>query len=80
MCVLAGCDFLPSIPGIGISKAYSLVSKYRNLDRVSILNFLDWYSAVDIIFPYIESMYVKEFRILNNALLDIHEHFLDCIS
>ncbi|XP_038688103.1 exonuclease 1 [Tripterygium wilfordii] len=34
MCVLAGCDFLPSVPGIGIAKAYSLVSKYRNLDRV----------------------------------------------
>ncbi|KAF5957900.1 hypothetical protein HYC85_005125 [Camellia sinensis] len=40
MCVLAGCDFLPSVPGIGITKAYSLVSKYRNLDRVlSILKF-----------------------------------------
>lgn len=37
MCVLAGCDFLSSIPGIGIAKAYALVSKYRNLDRVSIL-------------------------------------------
>lgn len=35
MCVLAGCDFLPSVPGIGIAKAYALVSKYRNLDRVS---------------------------------------------
>ncbi|GAV69156.1 XPG_N domain-containing protein/XPG_I domain-containing protein [Cephalotus follicularis] len=34
MCVLAGCDFLPSIPGIGIAKAYSFVSKYRNIDRV----------------------------------------------
>lgn len=33
MCVLAGCDFLPSVPGIGIKKAYSLVSKYRNIDR-----------------------------------------------
>ncbi|KAL3529202.1 hypothetical protein ACH5RR_008524 [Cinchona calisaya] len=40
MCVLAGCDFLPSIPGIGIVKAHSLVSKYRNLDRVlSVLKF-----------------------------------------
>ncbi|XP_016492485.1 exonuclease 1-like isoform X1 [Nicotiana tabacum] len=40
MCVLAGCDFLPSVPGIGIAKAYNLVSKYRNLDRVlSILKF-----------------------------------------
>ncbi|KAA3455745.1 exonuclease 1 [Gossypium australe] len=34
MCVLAGCDFLPSVPGIGIVKAHSLVSKYRNIDRV----------------------------------------------
>ncbi|XP_068638272.1 exonuclease 1-like [Aristolochia californica] len=34
MCVLAGCDFLASIPGIGIKRAYALVSKYRNLDRV----------------------------------------------
>ncbi|XP_022137457.1 exonuclease 1 [Momordica charantia] len=34
MCVLAGCDFLPSVPGIGIAKAYALVSKYRNLERV----------------------------------------------
>ncbi|KAG6672967.1 hypothetical protein I3843_16G087300 [Carya illinoinensis] len=40
MCVLAGCDFLSSIPGIGIAKAYALVSKYRNLDRVlSVLKF-----------------------------------------
>ncbi|KAI3443303.1 uncharacterized protein J3R85_000234 [Psidium guajava] len=33
MCVLAGCDFLPSVPGIGIKKAHSLVSKYRSIDR-----------------------------------------------
>lgn len=34
MCVLAGCDFLPSVPGIGIAKAYNFVAKYRNIDRV----------------------------------------------
>ncbi|KAI4302553.1 hypothetical protein MLD38_038282 [Melastoma candidum] len=40
MCVLAGCDFLPSVPGIGIKKAFSLVTKYQNLDRVlSVLRF-----------------------------------------
>ncbi|KAK2664481.1 hypothetical protein Ddye_003055 [Dipteronia dyeriana] len=40
MCVLAGCDFLPSVPGIGITKAYSMVSKYQNIDRVlSVLKF-----------------------------------------
>ncbi|XP_010540017.1 PREDICTED: exonuclease 1 [Tarenaya hassleriana] len=34
MCVLAGCDFLPSVHGVGIVKAHSFVSKYRNLERV----------------------------------------------
>ncbi|KAJ7547953.1 hypothetical protein O6H91_08G111000 [Diphasiastrum complanatum] len=34
MCVLAGCDFLPSVSGIGIRRAHELVSKYLNLDRV----------------------------------------------
>ena len=38
MCVLAGCDFLPSVPGIGIARAHALVSKYRNLDRVSLFS------------------------------------------
>ncbi|TYJ99023.1 exonuclease 1 [Cucumis melo var. makuwa] len=33
MCVLAGCDFLPSVPGIGIARAYALVSKHRNLEH-----------------------------------------------
>ncbi|GFZ15517.1 5'-3' exonuclease family protein [Actinidia rufa] len=32
MCVMAGSNFLPSVSGIGIAKAYSLVSKYQNLD------------------------------------------------
>ncbi|MQL78899.1 hypothetical protein Taro_011350 [Colocasia esculenta] len=40
MCILAGCDFLSSVPGIGVKRAYSFVSKYRNLDRVlSVLSF-----------------------------------------
>lgn len=34
MCVLAGCDFLSSVPGIGIKRAHSLVLKYKNIDRV----------------------------------------------
>ncbi|XP_027357358.1 exonuclease 1 [Abrus precatorius] len=34
MCVLAGCDFLPSVPGIGIARAHAFVSKYQNLDRI----------------------------------------------
>ncbi|KZV46516.1 exonuclease 1 [Dorcoceras hygrometricum] len=40
MCVLAGCDFLPSVPGVGIARAHNLVSKYRNFSRIlSVLRF-----------------------------------------
>ncbi|CAL5186650.1 unnamed protein product [Lathyrus oleraceus] len=40
MCVLAGCDFLPSVPGIGVARAHALVLKYQNIDRVlSVLKF-----------------------------------------
>ncbi|PNY10591.1 exonuclease 1-like protein [Trifolium pratense] len=40
MCVLAGCDFLSSVPGIGVARAHALVSKYQNIDRIlSVLKF-----------------------------------------
>ncbi|XP_071717457.1 exonuclease 1 [Rutidosis leptorrhynchoides] len=40
MCIIAGCDFLPSVPGIGIAKAHALVTKYLNLDRaLSVLKY-----------------------------------------
>ncbi|VVA91735.1 unnamed protein product [Arabis nemorensis] len=34
MCVLAGCDFLPSVPGVGISRAHGFISKYQSAERV----------------------------------------------
>ncbi|KAL3691184.1 hypothetical protein R1sor_004835 [Riccia sorocarpa] len=34
MCVMAGCDFLSSIPGIGVKRAHGLLEKYRNISRV----------------------------------------------
>ncbi|CAN1266909.1 Exonuclease 1 [Linum perenne] len=33
MCVLAGCDFLSSVPGIGIVKAYTIVLSVLKLDK-----------------------------------------------
>jgi hypothetical protein len=30
MCILAGCDFVPSLPGMGVKTAHSLVRRYRN--------------------------------------------------
>jgi len=34
MCILSGCDYLPNIPGIGIKKAYGLISKHKTLGRI----------------------------------------------
>ena len=34
MCVLAGCDFLPSINGLGVKKAHGLIYEHRTMDKV----------------------------------------------
>ena len=34
LCILAGCDFLPNLPGVGIKKAHSLMRKYRSFAKV----------------------------------------------
>ncbi|KAG7380688.1 Rad2 nuclease [Phytophthora pseudosyringae] len=34
LCVLAGCDYCPSVPGVGIITAYKLVSKYNTPMKV----------------------------------------------
>jgi exonuclease-1 len=37
LCILAGCDYLPSISGLGIKKAYTLIKSYKTIERVRIL-------------------------------------------
>ncbi|TVU51792.1 hypothetical protein EJB05_03236 [Eragrostis curvula] len=34
MCIFAGCDFLPSVSGIGTKRAYSLILKYKNINCI----------------------------------------------
>jgi hypothetical protein len=34
MCILAGCDYLKNLPGIGIKKAYNYVLKYKNTEDI----------------------------------------------
>lgn len=34
MCILSGCDYLPSIPSLGIKTAYNLVKEYRDIDKI----------------------------------------------
>ena len=34
MCVLAGCDFVPSMPGMGVKKAHAGVKRFRTFVNV----------------------------------------------
>ncbi|KIJ62167.1 hypothetical protein HYDPIDRAFT_94973 [Hydnomerulius pinastri MD-312] len=34
MAILSGCDYLPSIPGVGLKTAWSLLKKYRTVDQL----------------------------------------------
>ncbi|KAL3616962.1 hypothetical protein CASFOL_039356 [Castilleja foliolosa] len=34
MCILSGCDYLPSLPGMGLKKAHTLIKKFKNHENV----------------------------------------------
>lgn len=34
MCILSGCDYLPSLPGMGLKRAHALVKKFKSYDKV----------------------------------------------
>ncbi|CAO3635154.1 unnamed protein product [Cunninghamella blakesleeana] len=34
MCILSGCDYLPSLKGVGLKVAYKLISTYKSIDKV----------------------------------------------
>ncbi|KAI8573788.1 hypothetical protein RHMOL_Rhmol01G0302800 [Rhododendron molle] len=34
MCILSGCDYLPSLPGMGLKKAHALMKKFGSYDKV----------------------------------------------
>ncbi|RUS16027.1 PIN domain-like protein [Endogone sp. FLAS-F59071] len=34
MCILSGCDYLPSIPGMGLKTAHKLLRKYKTAEKV----------------------------------------------
>ncbi|PAN16546.1 hypothetical protein PAHAL_3G068100 [Panicum hallii] len=64
MCVLAGCDFLPSISGIGTRRAYSIILKYKDINRViSNLKLDKRYSVPD---DYADSLW-KTLAVFNHA-------------
>lgn len=51
MCILSGCDYLPSLPGIGLKNAHKLLKNYRTIDSVS-LDCLRMYSFLYVYIFY----------------------------
>jgi len=35
MCILSGCDYLQSLPGMGLKRAHASIKKFRSYDKVS---------------------------------------------
>lgn len=40
MCILSGCDYLPSLPGIGLAKARQFINSTRDPDISNVIIFL----------------------------------------
>ncbi|XP_010538228.1 PREDICTED: exonuclease 1 [Tarenaya hassleriana] len=34
MCILSGCDYLQSLPGMGLKRAHALITRFKSYDRV----------------------------------------------
>lgn len=40
MCIMSGCDYLPSLPGMGVKKAHGLMKRFKTYIKVILLTFL----------------------------------------
>ncbi|KAJ6241335.1 exonuclease 1 [Anaeramoeba flamelloides] len=58
MCILSGCDYLDSIKGIGLKKAYVLLTKYETIEQV--FQMLRYDSKLNVPFNY-EQNFKKSF-------------------
>ena len=38
MCIMSGCDYLSSLPGMGVKKAHGLIKRFKTYQKVSILD------------------------------------------
>ncbi|KAL2244721.1 UNVERIFIED_CONTAM: Exonuclease 1, partial [Sesamum indicum] len=52
MCILSGCDYLPSLPGMGLKKAHALMKKFKSHENV--IKHLK-YNSVEVTLLYEES-------------------------
>jgi flap endonuclease-1 len=34
LCILLGCDYLPTLPGLGLVKSFSYIKKYKSIEKI----------------------------------------------
>jgi exonuclease-1 len=69
MCILSGCDYLPSLPGMGLKTAHRLLQKYKTADKV--LQFLRFEGKTIVPADYELDFNRAEFTFLYQRVYDI---------
>ena len=67
MCITAGCDYLDSLPGIGLGKAKNFWAKVTNPDLRNVLRKIPAYLKMPQV--YVSQDYVEKFIRANNTFL-----------
>ncbi|KAI8855196.1 PIN domain-like protein [Chytridium lagenaria] len=71
-CILSGCDYLPSLKGVGLKKAFSAISEYKSGEKV-IRNWKKWGKVINA--PRVPPGYEEEFRKADMTFL--HQRVFD---
>ncbi|XP_043119398.1 exonuclease 1 isoform X2 [Puntigrus tetrazona] len=66
MCILSGCDYLPSLYGIGLGKACKLLRMANNPDILKVIKKMGQYLKMDITVP---DEYIEGFTKADNTFL-----------
>ncbi|MGH0161033.1 UNVERIFIED_CONTAM: hypothetical protein FKN15_040366 [Acipenser sinensis] len=66
MCILSGCDYLASIPGIGLAKACKLLKMANNPDIIMVIKKIGQYLKMSVTVP---DEYIEGFTRANNTFL-----------
>ncbi|KAL9131923.1 MAG: hypothetical protein Q9217_000283 [Psora testacea] len=66
MAILSGCDYLASIPGMGLKNAYRLVRKYKTIEKV--VRMLQFDGKFYVPTGYLEAFYKAELTFLHQRV------------
>ncbi|KAF8772039.1 Exonuclease 1 like protein [Argiope bruennichi] len=67
MCILSGCDYLPSLPGIGLAKACKFFTVTNNMDLANVLPKMPCYLKMPKL--TVPDEYIESFIKANNTFL-----------